>query len=260
MDLDGLAALVRENGAATAKVHSRLDAIEASLSALSTELRNGQSGSTSPGRSRPSLSGPAAAGALSYSSPARAQAGAEEEGEEGTRGSFVAELPPPRRDRLSRVSNGVAVAVDSKGHAPWARRVSYVDAIASTGPGTTALEKAFPISRDVSQASPSADGDGDDDGDAEELPEGNGDGRSSPRSKAMWSKAAGGVLAVAKIEHSFNQSREARLKDFLTQARRPPARPRRPPPAGSPRPPDRPTHRTPTSRTCSPGSGRTIST
>ena len=46
MDLDGLAALVRENGAATAKVHSRLDAIEASLSALSTELRNGQSGST----------------------------------------------------------------------------------------------------------------------------------------------------------------------------------------------------------------------
>ena len=65
---------------------------------------------------------------------------------------------------------------------------------------------------------------------------------------------------LAKIEHSFNQSREARLKDFLTQARRPPARPRRPPPAGSPRPPDRPTHRTPTSRTCSPGSGRTIST
>ena len=50
--IDGLAALVRENGAATAKVHSRLDAIEASLSALSTELRNGQSGSTSPGRSR----------------------------------------------------------------------------------------------------------------------------------------------------------------------------------------------------------------
>ena len=46
MDLDGLAALVRENGAATAKVHSRLDAIEASLSALTTELRNGQGGSS----------------------------------------------------------------------------------------------------------------------------------------------------------------------------------------------------------------------
>ena len=243
MDLDGLAALVREGGAATAKVHSRLDAIEASLSALSTE-RDAESAAPALAP-RPSLSGPAAAGALSYfvagarRPPPRRRA--------RNPGSFVAELPPrvlleglERRRRRGRLEGARAGrgAIELRrrdrvdaGRAPRSEKAGSDLARRLAGQslrrrrrrrrGDAALREAT-----ATGAQPPA-----------------------PRSKAVWSNRA------AKI--AFNQS-EPRFPHAGAHRRPPAARAARRPPALPDRP-TAPTHRTPTSRTCSPGSGRTIS-